>query len=385
MNSTGDKRVKVALMTYAIDNRPAKGTAIVARKCVEELLRSQNEFDLTFIHYEKCDDPIYAHGVKEIIMPTFAWSFLNRRSLRQILFFLTSRESFDIIQWFQPRLYPFFWQAPATHIVVEVHGAGDVAKEAPFDIGRLLFNWTVKTFIRRIDRGIVASEFAKRDIIEKYGFLEEQVRVVHNGADPSFRPSTPERVAAVKEKYGLPNNFFLGVGRLNPNKNVFRTLQGFERFLALSPESDFFFVNIGAQGTDKSLIDAWLSESSARDRIQFVPYVDADDLPAVYGAAYALVFPLLNEGFGLPAIEAMACGTPTIVSNTAYPEIDTTEAMLVDALEVEDIANAMLQLMQNLDLRAQLVSNGFIKAQKLTWEEMGNGLRAIYRELTAGR
>lgn len=371
---------KIALMTYAIDNRPAKGTAIVARKCVEELLKAQDQFDLTFVHYDPCTDPVYSHGVREVLMPKLPWP-LNRRSLRQILYFFTAKDRFDIMQWFQPRLYPFFWLAPARKIIVEVHGAGDVAREAPFDVMRIVFNWTVKTFIKKITKAIVASEFAKKDIVAQYGFAPEQVRVIHNGADPSYMPVSGEKIQEVRKTYALPEKFFVGVGRLNPNKNVFRTLQAFETFVAETGNSDMHFVNVGAQGTDKENIDTWLATSSVKDRIHFIKFVENDDLPGVYCASYALVFPLLNEGFGLPAIEAMACGIPTVVSHTAYPEIDKDETILVDPLDVKDIARGMRILFEDTSLRERIITKGFAKAKTLTWEKMGEGLMALYREV----
>ena len=345
-------------MTYAIDNRPAKGTAIVARRCVEELLKAQDRFDLTFIHYEHCDDPIYTHGIREVILPEFPLFFLNKRSLRQIYYFFTTTDRFDIIQWFQPRLYPFFWKAPASRIVVEVHGAGDVAKEAPFDVMRLIFNWTVKTFNRRIDAAIVASVFAKEDIVKQYGFLPSQVRVIYNGVDPSFTLTPESAIVRVKRTYNLPDHFFLNVARLNPNKNALRTMQAFEAFARSRPTSDLHFVNIGSEGTEKAQVSSWLSESPYRDRIHIIPFVETVDLPAVYGAAYALTFPLLNEGFGLPAIEAMACGTPVLVAETAQPEITNREAILVDAYTTESIADGMRLLADEPQLRDAFIVHG---------------------------
>ena len=152
------KKIRVALMTYAIDGRQAKGTAVVAQHWTEALLEARDRFDLTFIHYEKSSEDIYNHGVREVILPRFRVQFLNRRSLRMIYYFLTTKDEYDIMQWFQPRLYPFFWLAPTKHIVVAVHGAGDVVKGAPFNLMRHIFNWTLMLFKWRVSAALVGSE-----------------------------------------------------------------------------------------------------------------------------------------------------------------------------------------------------------------------------------
>jgi glycosyltransferase involved in cell wall biosynthesis len=375
------KKIKVALMTYAIDGRPAKGTAIVARKCVEALLKRQDQFDLTLFHYEKSNDPIYQCGAKEVIFPTVRPSFLNRRSIRQRWYLLRMRENFDVVQWFQPRLYPFFWRFPASKIIVEVHGAGDVAKEAPFDLGRIMFNSVVKLFKYKIAAAIVASDFAKEDIVRGYGFKRDQVKVIHNGADAIFKPVSREEMQRVRAKYSLPDDFFLGVGRLNPNKNTFSTLQAFELFCKKVPEASISFVNVGAKGSDRQKIFSWLESAPVKDRVSFLEYVDEADLPALYCLSRALIFPLLNEGFGLPVIEAMACGVPTVAARTASPDITEKEAILVDAYSIESISEGMVRVYKDEALAKEMVSAGLIKSKSFTWERMGERLSSLIESL----
>jgi len=380
MQASLHKKPRVALMTYAIDGRRAKGTAIVARKCVEALLERRDEFDLTFIHYEKSDDPIYSHGVREVILPEFRPHFFNRRSLRQIYYFLTTKDVYDIAHWFQPRVYPFFWVAPATHLVVTLHTA-DYARAEYFNLMTEVFLWTLKLFRKKITIAIAVSEYARRVIIKVYGFEFEKVRVLNNGVESIFTPASPEAIAVVREKYSLPAKFFLNVARLNPSKNAFRVIRSFDRFARENPQSQIHFVNVGADGFDKQLVEEFLNKSPCKDRIHLIDYIDAQDLPAVYSAAFALVFPLLNDGFGLPILEAMACGTPVVASDTALPEITRDDALLVDAMNEEDIAEAMRTLVTDPDLREKLVHSGLTKARLFTWEEMTKKLIEIYRGL----
>lgn len=368
-------------MTYAIDGRKAKGTALVARKSVEALISRKEDFDITLIHYEKSDDPIYSQGIREIIFPTFKWKFLNRRFFRQIYYFIMTKDNYDIVHWFQPRVYPFFWLAPARKIMVTVHGAGDITAPGYFNLSRYMFNWTLRLAKKKVDAVIVCSEFAKKEVIDAYGFLESQVYVIYNGAESSFRPASEEKISAVKKKYDLPEKFFLNVSRLNPHKNVPRLIAAFEDFLSKN-KSDLHLVNVGAGGYEKEKVNAIVGRSKYKDRIHLVGYIEEEDLPALYSAAFAFIFPSLNEGFGLPVIESMACGTPVVTSNiTSLPEVSGKAAILVNPFNEKEIAEAMEKVAKDKDLREEMISEGLVNASKFTWEEMGAKLIKLYFDL----
>lgn len=369
-------------MTHTIDGRQAKGTAVVARKYVEALLKHRDHFDITFVHYEKTVDPIYEHGVREVILPTIRPRFFNRRSLRQTLYFFTTRDHFDIFVWFQPRLFPFFWKAPAKHLIVAVHDA-DTSRSEHFNLMREFFLRVLQLFKHKVGIAIAASEYARNDIIKVYGFEPEQVRAIDNGVEASFAPESDEAQRRVREKYHLPEHFFLNVARLNPTKNALGTMRAFEHFALAHPESSIHFVNIGDKGTDKVAVNEFLAKSPVRERIHLVGYVDNEDFAAVYSSAFALVFPLLNDGFGLPLLEAMACGTPTIVAQTAAPEITNEDAILVDAYSLASIADGMQTMLTDTALREQLIQNGFAKAKEYSWEATGDKFLGICEELAS--
>jgi glycosyltransferase involved in cell wall biosynthesis len=377
-------KIRIALMTHTIDGRRAKGTAVVARKYVEALLSRQDRFELTFIHYEKTDDPIYTHGVREVIFPEIRPRFFNRRSMRQTWYFLTTKDQYDIFVWFQPRVFPFFWKAPAKHLIIAVHDI-DISRVEHFDFMREFFFHLLRIFRNKVAIAIAASEHARRDIMATYKFSPERVRAIANGVETTFAPVEASLIARVREKYALPEQYFLNVARLNPGKNALGVMRAFEKFALEHPGHAIHLVNVGANGTEKDLVDAFLAQSPVRDRIHLIKYVDTEDFAAVYGAAFALVFPLLNDGFGLPLLEAMACGTPTIISKTARPEITDNDAILVDAYSIESIANGMLKMLEDTSLREKLIQRGFEKARKYSWDATGRKFIAICEELTARR
>lgn len=376
------KRIRIALMTHTIDGRQASGTALVARKNIEALLEHQDEFELAYIHFQKSDEGIYQHGIRDIVIPEVPWPF-NRRFFRQTFFLLTTKERFDIIHWFQPRLYPLFWLAPAKRIVVTVHGAGDVKDDGHFIFMRSVHNWTLRLFRRYVSAAIASSAYSRDDIIRSYHLNPSIVHTVNNGVEPTFKPASAEKVARVREKYQLPEEFFLSVARFAPIKNIVRTLRAFELFCSRHPESAMHFVNIGSKGPEKPVVDDLLAQSHVRDRIHIVDYVEQEDFAAFYSAAFALVFPTLNEGFGLPAVEAMASGTPTIISKTAAPELTDSVAVLVDALDIASITAGMEHMVFDEGSRDRFVSAGLARAREFTWEASTEKVLAIYRMLVS--
>ncbi len=257
---------RIGLLTHTIDGRRAAGTALVERKCIEVLLARRDEFELTFIHYEKSDDPIYGRGVREVILPEFRPRFLNRRFFRLMYYFFTTKDKFDIMQWFQSRLYPFFWLAPAEHTVVSPHGAGDWKNEDRFIFSRLVFNWTARLFNKKTSMAIAGSDHAKKDIVEEYGFDEARVTVIHNGAEASYVRVNDAEITAVRRKYGLPEKFFLGVARLIPTKNVIRTIRAFEIFASAGRYPDMHFVHVGSEGSDSPHFERILEASPVKNR-----------------------------------------------------------------------------------------------------------------------
>lgn len=373
-------------MTYAIDGRLGKGTAIVARYAVEELLKNQNDFDLTFLHYEKSDEKFYNHGVMEVIFPRFTFKYLNFRWFRQIYYFLTTKDHYDVILWFQPRMYPLFWLAPAKNLICWIHGAGDLGEEnvKTRDLGRSMFNWSLKNYNSKLCLAFAGSEFARQDVINKYGFEDpKKVKVVHYGVDSFYYRRSEEEIKNIRQKFNLPENFLLNVARLNPGKNAFRVIRAFDKFATENPSETIHFVNIGDIGSEAEEIKKYISESKNKDRIHLVGgFLDRmTDLPAIYSAAYALVFPLLNEGFGLPIMEAMNCGTPTVVSNTCYPDITEKETILVDALSDDSVAEGIRKIVKDKALRQELIGNGYIFVRNFTWQKMGENIMNIFRDI----
>jgi glycosyltransferase involved in cell wall biosynthesis len=301
---------KIALMTYAFDNRQAKGTALYAKK-LTELLVKENRFDFFLVHYDKVDDPIYKMG-KEIIMPDVDFPFA-KHFLRQMLFFWKYRNNkFDIIHWFQPRLYPFFWFAPAKKIVVTAHGAADITSlttKESFVLSRDIFNLVMIYLNKFISAIIAVSNFGKKEIEEHYRIEPEKVYSIYNGGGEDFKPlDKAESQKIIKEKYKIDSPFILDISRLEPHKNVVSLILSYIDLRNNNLNLHHKLVIVGNRAFGSHKIVEMAKESKYSSDIIFVDYVAVEDLNAFYSASDLFVFPSLNEGFGLPVVESMASG-----------------------------------------------------------------------------
>ncbi len=375
-----NEKIKVALMSYAMDNRPNKGTAIYARKLIENLL-NDGRLEIYLVHFEKVNDPLYERA-HEIIMPSLKLPRGNQ-FFSQLLFFWQYRKNrFDIIHWFQPRLYPFFWLAPAKKIVVTVHGAGEwnVAKIRLFS--NWLFRNVLKYFNEFIDVAITDTEHANKETSECYKIKPEKVKTVYLGGGEVFEPI--DKLAAqnlIESKYKIKVPYILDISRLMPHKNIDALIKAYniyrQKFAGIEK-----LVIVGSPMLDYEKTYDLAKANPYKDDIQFINFVDQQDLNAIYSAAAVFVFPSLSEGFGLPVLEAMAAGTPVITSNTtSLPEVGGEAAILIDPLDIEKMAEAMRQVLSNENLRNEMIGKGLGQAKKFSWAKTAEQTKEIYIEL----
>ena len=380
MNGSNHKP-KIALMSYAMDNRKAKGIALYTRKLIEGLLED-DRFEFYLVHYEKVSDPLYKKA-NEIIMSEVRLPY-GSKFVSQILFFWKYRKNgFDIVHWFHPRLYPFYSFAPAKKIVVTVHGAGDITAPHSFVFSRSVFNFILKNFHRSINAVIVDSESAKLEVLKHYRFSPEQVRAIYLGGSEDYKP-LEKNVAkkVVSEKYGINNSYILDISRLQPHKNVTSLIKSYELLRKDNPERKEELVIVGAPTSTKVEEYEIAKKSQFADSIRFVDYVDVADLNAFYSASEVFVFPSLDEGFGLPVLEAMASGVPVITSNiSSLPEIAGEAAVTVDPLNINALASAMNRVLSDKEFAKTLVDSGLVRAAKFTWSETIERTKQLYNEL----
>ena len=233
------------------------------------------------------------------------------------------------------------------------------------------------------DAVITVSEFSKREMVELYGARPEKVHVIPNGVERRFFKSVPEnRKEAVRRRFGLPERFVLYVGSLEEKKNTPRLLGAWSIVRKKLPEGDRVLVLVGGPGGKKYDPTADVQRLGVGSSVRLIGRVDEDDLHALYASAECFVYPSLYEGFGLPVLEAMASGAPTVVSNSSsLPEISGDAAVLVDPMSAEAIADGVVKLLTDEELRTQLSKWGRARARRFSWEDCARATLDIYQQL----
>ncbi len=247
---------------------------------------------------------------------------------------------------------------------------------------RRYLNAVVPRSVARADHVLADSAATKRDLIDLYGTPADKITVLLSGVNPRFRPATTQHVETVIERYELPRKpFIMGLGTVQPRKNYPRLIQSVSRLREMN--HDIALVIVGGRGWLTEEIDTALEQHNMREHVVFPGFVVDDDLPALYTAATVFAFPSLYEGFGLPILEAMACGTPVLTANvSSLPEVAGDAAYLVgDPTDTDAITHGLATLLADSDLRTTLIARGHEQVTHFTWGKAAKHLRSIYTRL----
>ncbi len=241
---------------------------------------------------------------------------------------------------------------------------------------RFLIHRAVKTAVNIV----CASEHVREVTQEHFKIQDNRLSVVYPGVSRLFRPVQENEKQTYLEKYGLQTPFFLFSGRWETRKNVIRTLEAFALFKRnYQTEHKLVFTGGRSWGTEEA--KAVMERLQLGETVVDLGKTEIDELPYLYGAADAIVYASLWEGFGMPIVEAMACGTPVITSNvSAMPETAGGAAVLVDPYSVEDIASAMHRIASDAALRTRLREQGLQRAQHFTWENAARSILQLYED-----
>ncbi len=267
-------------------------------------------------------------------------------------------------------------------VVVTVHDLSFVRFPRLFrPANRLYLGALTRLSARRARRVIAVSAHAADETAHLLGVPRARIDVVYHGVDPQFRPLPAETVQRFRAAAGLPERFVLFLGTLEPRKNLVRLVEAFARLR----DPALKLVIAGGRGWYDEEVHARVEALELNDRVVFPGYVPAEDLPLWYNAAAVFAFPSLYEGFGMPVLEAEACGTPVLTSNcSALPEAAGNGALLVDPLQVEAIAAGLERLFHDETLRGELRQRGLAHAARFTWQQTAAETVAVYRRALAG-
>jgi len=237
----------------------------------------------------------------------------------------------------------------------------------------------MRLVVSNVDLILTGSQATANDLQDFLNISPKKIRVTPYAARDQFRPVSEEAKRSVREKYGLPTTFFLCLGTFEPRKNLVRCVEAFSLW-ADKLRSDL--VLAGRWGWKAASLREAINRSTVRERIHLPGFVEDADLPALLNAATALVYPSLWEGFGLPVVEAMACGTPVITSNrSSLPEVAGEAAILVDPEDTESLGDALMRVDGDPNFQQELTEKGIQRASCFSWEKTAALTAAAYREL----
>lgn len=276
---------------------------------------------------------------------------------------------------------------PSVHgrTVVTVHDM--VYKAFPETVrGRTKFmlNTGLKRSMKRADLIVTDSEFSKAEILKYFPQHEKKLRVVPCGVDlERFKPfGDRERIEQVKRSLGIEGEYFLYLGTIEPRKNLERLINAYSIFVKRNRGDAPRLVLAGGKGWLYDSIFARAAELGLEKQVVFTKYVPADDMDPLMCGALAFVFPSVYEGFGMPPLEAMACGVPVLASGEAsLPEVTGDCALICDAYSEESIADGLQMLCNDGELRGRLSEQGLARAKGFTWERSAEILYDVYKEL----
>ncbi|MFA5889101.1 MAG: glycosyltransferase family 1 protein [Candidatus Paceibacterota bacterium] len=367
-------RIKVAIISDTMDRRPEK--VLATKRLVQNLLKYP-ELEIYLIHYKKMlDEPLYQE-VHEIIIPRYSLPF-GSQFVSFVIFCLKTKEKFDIVHWLVPRIFPFFWLFPAKKKIIMAHD-GYIGV---WTLANTIFWFTIRFFSRYIDAIIGVTEYAKKEIMRTYHIPESKAFTIYNGLDPEFHPVPEITAREVLKKYNIyTDKYLLYVGGLVTHKNVPRLILAYDLLRKREPAVKEKLIIIGKASLGAEEIKNVVKEAEYSKDIIFISYVPPVDIPAFYSLATALILVSLNEGFGMPIAEGMACGTPVITSNmSAMPEAGGGAAILVDPYNIEDIMMAMKRIVGDESLRKQLIAKGLERVKTFSWKRYAEESLKIYKK-----
>lgn len=247
---------------------------------------------------------------------------------------------------------------------------------------RFILDMGVERAAKHAARILAVSEYTRKELLALYNISPAKVTLVYSGVDKQFKPM--DRVIAadfVGETYGVHAPFVLTVGVIQPRKNLPKLLEAFASLKKIW-QSEHVLVVVGKRGWLETSLERRIEQLGLTGDVILTGYVPHEHLPSLYNAADAFVYPSVYEGFGLPPLEAMACGTPIITGNfSSLPEVVGEAGIMVDPHDADAFADAMMNVLSSRSLQGEMYSQGIEQAKKFSWDEMARQVSVIYREV----
>jgi len=291
---------------------------------------------------------------------------------------LLYRENLDLMH-FTHFNAPLLYMRPSIVTIHDLTLSFFPGKKMTHFFHRLAYQMVLRSSTRRAKKIIAVSNHTKSDLVKVLGIREEKIQVIYNGVNPKFGGIEPTPRPELMQKLGLQKPYFLYTGVWRDHKNIVGLIQAFKRFND-SVGNQYNLVITGPHNPTYHEVPDTVSSLGLQKEVHLVGLVSEADLFALYKNAVAYVFPSFYEGFGLPPLEAMQCGTPVIASNTsATPEIcGEGNALFFDPYNMEDMSDKMRQIVTDSTLRQRLMERGLERVKQFSWEKMTREVLEVY-------
>ena len=359
--------MKIAISARTLLSEPRDGIAWFTYEFISRMVRSHPEDTFYLISDKRYGKPpVYSRNVKYIHLPP-----RNRHPFIALLWHQVMLK--NVLRRLQADVFigpdgfiPLGCSIPCIAVIHDLnhcHRPGDI----PF-VTRHFFRYFFPLYARQAARIVTVSQFSAADISSVYGIPNEKIDVVYNGVSGQFFPVTEEEAESYRLKLTGGRPYFVFVSNFSPRKNVPTLIKAFDRFRA-GTDTDYALVLAGSRLYLTGELDKALRESPYGDSVIFTGRLSREELRKAYGSAAAFVFVPWFEGFGIPVVEAMKCGTPCIISdNSSLPEVSGGAGLCVSAADTEAIAAAMTRLADEPALRRRLKDEGMKNALRFSWD-----------------
>ena len=344
------------------------------------LNEGQNEIFI-FFHHSFDRDLIHKHSHLKFIDK---YTNIKSNVLRKGIFlpFSMRRLKMDLFHGLDHIGIPFLYEDKRCKYVVTIHDLITRIYPSKFTKKhRLVQNTLLPHILRKADRIIAVSNSTKNDIIKFYPEYAHKIKVIYEGVEPQFFPRSNHEIEKTLDKYNVDFRYILFLGTVEPRKNIIRVV---DAFIQLKQEGNIEqkLIITGRKGWLYKDIIEKINKTPFSQDIIFTDFVDDEDLPSLYSGSEIFLYPSLYEGFGLPVLEAMSCGSPVITSNlSSLPEIAGDAAILVDPMNVEEIVQAMEKLLRDRELRKELKRKSLERAKFFSWEMAAKETLHLYEDI----
>jgi glycosyltransferase involved in cell wall biosynthesis len=370
--------MRVGIHSFWMDDKPA-GIGNYTGNLVKHFIQQGRAENLFLIHEKDTGNELYKK-TNNIINP-----FLSPRQL-QCLGVPCALKNYQIdifhcVQPFYQDFLPFYINKNVKKVLTLHDLSTLLCPETHTATSVRLINFIIKRIKERSEKIITVSEHSRRDLITYLHIPEDRISVIYNAADERFRPILPDESdkQRLEQKYRIAGSFILFVGTLEARKNIPALLRAFHK---IRSRIDQKLVIVGNKGWKYEEIFTLVDSLNLHHDVIFTGYVPDSDLPLLYNLADIFVYPSLYEGFGLPLVEAMACGTPVISSHvSSIPEVVGKAGILVDPLNTDQLADAMENLLCDENYRKELGNAGIRRSKLFSWEKTAQQTWSVYEEI----